>query len=197
MVVVIKYNAGNILSVTNALTRINAKWVVSDDEEVIKTADHVIFPGVGSAKSAMEYLKEKGLDKVLKEVKVPFLGICLGMQLMASFSEEGDVPLLNIIPSSVTKFDCTKGDKVPQIGWNVIEKKQSPIFKGLPEESYFYFVHSYFVPYSEHTIASCTYAGTTFSAAIQNKNYYGVQFHPEKSGMLGELLLKNFLELTC
>lgn len=197
MVTVVKYNAGNVLSVVNALDRLNKKWIVSEDKDVILGSDRVIFPGVGSAKSAIDYLKANHLDETLKSVKAPFLGICLGQQLMASFSEEGNVPLLNIFDAKVTKFDPTLGDKVPQIGWNTINYGDNPLFYNLPKVAYCYFVHSYYVPQCKQTIATCDYCGVSFSAALNYKNYYGVQFHPEKSGKIGNQILKNFLELKC
>jgi imidazole glycerol phosphate synthase, glutamine amidotransferase subunit len=198
MVTVVRYNAGNVLSVTNALTRLGAKWIVSDDEKTILSSDHVIFPGVGSAKSAMEYLNKTGLAETLKKVQAPFLGICLGQQLMASFSEEGNVPLLSIFDARVSLFNRKAGDKVPQIGWNTIKyDKDNPLFFNLSASPYCYFVHSYYVPLCSSTSAVTDYAGVPFSAALTKGNFNGVQFHPEKSGEEGSRLLKNFLELKC
>jgi glutamine amidotransferase len=192
-VVIIKYNAGNIRSVIFALERIGIKATVSDDPEIIKAADKVIFPGVGEASSAMLYLKEKGLDSVIKSLKQPTLGICLGMQLLCSHSEENDVDCLGLIPQMVKKFPADAG-KVPQIGWNDISGLKSPLFANIPEHSYVYFVHGYYAAYGANTIATTTY-GLEYSAALQKENFYAVQFHPEKSGDIGQKILENFLNL--
>jgi len=192
-IVLIKYNAGNIGSVANALERIGHTCVVTDDPDQIRSADKVIFPGVGEASSTMRYLKEKGLDRVIPGLKQPVLGICLGMQLMCSWSEEGDTPALGIFSEKVLRF---RGPgKVPHMGWNSIGfDPDITLFKGLEPGCYVYFVHSYFVEKSEDTLATCDYQGS-FSAALKRENFYAVQFHPEKSGETGQRILRNFIEL--
>jgi len=190
-VVIIKYNAGNIQSVLYALERLGVHAALTDDPEEIRTADKVIFPGVGEASSAMNYLTDKKLDTLIQSLKQPFLGICLGMQLMCRFSEEGNTPGLGLFDADVKKFPAL--EKVPQIGWNTIEKLNSYLFKGISEETYFYFVHSYYAELSKHTTAQTTYC-LPFSSALEQNNFSGVQFHPEKSGDAGEILLKNFLD---
>ena len=190
--VIIKYNAGNIRSVLFALERIGVEAVVTDDPLTIRAAERVIFPGVGEASSAMAYLKEKGLDVLIPSLKQPVLGICLGMQLMCAFSEENDTSCLGIFPVTVKKFGNDKGLKVPQIGWNVISNLQSPLFNEVPDNSYVYFVHGFYVPLNDGTIATAEY-GLPYSAAIRKDNFMAVQFHPEKSGDMGEQILRNFL----
>ncbi len=191
-IVVIKYNAGNIGSVANALERLGMQCVVTDDPEEIRRADKVIFPGVGEASSTMKYLKDKKLDILIPSLKQPVLGICLGMQLMCSWSEEGDTPALNIFPEKVKLF---RGPvKVPHIGWNSVTFDPAGLFKDLEPGSYFYFVHSYFAESGPETLAVCNYSAP-FSAALQRDNFYAVQFHPEKSGVVGQKMLKNFIEL--
>lgn len=201
--VIIKYNAGNIQSVLFALERIGIDAEVTDDIEKIQQADKVIFPGVGEASSAMEYLKERKLDEVIKHLHRPLLGICLGMQLLCKHSEENDTDCLGIVPVNVKKFlpgipepDSvqSKTFKVPQIGWNNIYDLKSSLFKGVAENSYIYNVHSYYAEDSDYTIAKCNY-GTPYAAAVSHGNFYGVQFHTEKSAGTGELILKNFLDL--
>lgn len=191
-VVIIKYNAGNIRSVLFALDRIGVQAVVTDNADEIRSADRVIFPGVGEASSAMTYLREKGLDTLIPSLKQPVLGICLGMQLMCSTSEENGTDCLGIFPMTVQKFPEDKGLKVPQIGWNTISDLQSGLFSRVEESTYVYFVHGYFVPQSEFTIATATYTHP-YSAAICKDNFMAVQFHPEKSGDAGEQILRNFL----
>jgi glutamine amidotransferase len=192
--VIVKYNAGNIQSVLFALERIGAAARVTDDKEEIKSADKVIFPGVGEASSAMNYLKERSLDKVIKDLRQPVLGICLGMQLLCSFSEENDTDCLDIIPVTVKRFNYENNElKVPQIGWNNIYQLRSPLFTNVKEDSYIYNVHSYFAEDSAYTLAKCNY-GLEYAAAVGNENFYGVQFHTEKSATIGERILKNFLE---
>jgi len=191
-VVIIKYNAGNIRSVLFALDRIGVQAVVTDNADEIRSADRVIFPGVGEASSAMSYLREKGLDTLIPSLKQPVLGICLGMQLMCSTSEENGTDCLGIFPMTVQKFPEDKGLKVPQIGWNTISDLQSGLFSRVEESTYVYFVHGYFVPQSEFTIATATYTHP-YSAAICKDNFMAVQFHPEKSGDAGEQILRNFL----
>ena len=192
--VIIKYNAGNIRSVLFALERIGVEAVVSDDHEEIRNADRVIFPGVGEASSAMKYLKEKGLVEVIRSLKQPVLGICLGMQLMCEFSEENNTPCLGIFQQKVLKFPEDKGFKVPQIGWNNISNLSSPLFDCVDEQAFVYFVHGYYVESCANAIATTNYI-TNYSSAIQKDNFYAVQFHPEKSGEAGEMILRNFLFL--
>jgi glutamine amidotransferase len=202
-IIIIKYNAGNIQSVLFALERIGIEAEVTDDIEKIKKADKVIFPGVGEASSAMLYLKEKKLDTVIKDLQQPVLGICLGMQLLCRHSEENDTTCLGIVPVNVKKFqpgplepiaDWSQVCKVPQIGWNNLYDLKSPLFKGVNDDSYIYNVHSYYVEDNEYTIAKCNY-GIEYAAAIKKDNFYGVQFHAEKSSKVGEAILKNFIEL--
>jgi imidazole glycerol-phosphate synthase subunit HisH len=190
-VVVIRYNAGNIQSVLFALERLGVQATVTDDIKTIQQAGKVIFPGVGAANSAMPYLKEKGLDNVIRSLKQPFLGVCLGMQLMCNHSEEGDTECLGIFDLPVKKF--TQG-KVPHVGWNLLQVKPSSILNGLDDQSYCYFVHSYYAALGSDTAAVTDY-GTAFSSVLQRDNFYGVQFHPEKSAKTGEQILKNFLSL--
>jgi glutamine amidotransferase len=197
--VIIKYNAGNIQSVLYALERIGVNAVVTDDIEQIQKAGKVIFPGVGEASSAMRYLKEHKLDSVIKDLKQPVLGICLGMQLMCAYSEENDTACLGIFDENVRLFtpavaETGTGLKVPQIGWNNIFNLKSKLFTGLPENSYCYFVHGYYASLGDQTIATADYV-QPYSAALHKNNYYGVQFHPEKSAQTGEQILKNFLSL--
>jgi glutamine amidotransferase len=192
-VVIVKYNAGNTESVKNALKRLGIEPVLSDDVEVISTADKVIFPGVGEASSAMRYLRLKNLDRVIKSLKQPILGICLGMQLLCSYSEENNTDCLHVFPYTVRKFEVDNL-KVPQIGWNDIFDLKGALFNSVKENSFVYFVHSYYVELGEDTTAKSEY-GIEFSAAIEKENFYAVQFHPEKSGDVGEKILKNFLAL--
>ena len=191
-IVIINYGAGNIQSIKFAIQRLGYEAVLSDNEEEIRNADKVIFPGVGEASSAMAMLKSTGLDKVIPTLKQPVLGICLGMQLMCKYCEEGDTKGLNIFDVDVVKFNHNV--KVPQIGWNQIENLKSDLFKGINEKEYMYLVHSFYVPINEETIATTNY-GLKYASALQEKNFYGVQFHPEKSSKAGAQILKNFLEL--
>lgn len=191
--VIVKYNAGNIQSVLYALERIGTEAVVTDDHEKIKSADKVIFPGVGEASSAMRYLKERGLDDVLISLRQPVLGVCLGMQLMCKYSEENDTKCLGIFDEEVKQFKPTdKSIKVPQIGWNNIYNLKTTLFKGLTDNSYCYFVHGYYAALGEHTIATTDYV-QPYSSALHKNNFYGVQFHPEKSAAVGEQILTNFI----
>ncbi len=190
-VVIIKYNAGNIRSVLFALERIGVEAVVTDNPEEIRAADKVIFPGVGEASSAMEYLKEKGLDIVIKSLKQPVLGICLGMQLLCSFSEENNTECLGIFDQKVRLFP-NAGLKVPQIGWNNITQLKTNLLTDVPENAYMYFVHSYYVENCSEAIAKTDYV-VEYSSAIQKNNFYAVQFHPEKSGDAGQQILENFI----
>ena len=191
-IVIIDYGAGNVRSVQFALERLGYSAICSNDAEVIKSADKVIFPGVGEAKSAMEEIRKFGLDEVIPNLKQPVLGICLGMQLMCRFSEENNTDCLNIFPIDVLKFDQKL--KVPQIGWNVINNLRGKLYEGVEENSYMYYVHSYYIPKNEYAIALTDY-GVQYAGAIQKDNFYACQFHPEKSSGLGEQILKNFIEL--
>ena len=195
-VVIVKYNAGNIQSVQYALERIGASALVTDDHELIRSADKVIFPGVGEASTAMHYLQSKSLDVLIKELEQPVLGICLGMQLMCKYSEENDTDCMGIFDEQVKLFQPEKsaGLKVPQIGWNTISDLSTRLFKDVPENSFCYFVHGYYASKGEHTIATTDYV-QPYSAALHRDNFYGVQFHPEKSAVVGEQILKNFLTL--
>lgn len=191
-IVIINYGAGNIQSIKFAIKRLGYEAVLSHDEEEIRSADKVIFPGVGEASSAMEMLKSTGLDKVIPTLTQPVLGICLGMQLMCKYCEEGDTNGLNIFDCDVLKFD--ESEKVPQIGWNQIENLKSDLFKGIKEKEYMYLVHSYYVPMNDEAIATTNY-GLKYASALQEKNFYGVQFHPEKSSKAGAQIVQNFLEM--
>lgn len=193
-VAIIKYNSGNVQSVQYALQRVGADSVVTDDATLIQKADKVIFPGVGHAYSAMAYLKERELDKVILDLKQPVLGICLGMQLMCSHSEEGGTACMGIFNTSIKMFESVS-HKIPQIGWNNIYSYQSVLFKGLQENAFVYTVHSYYAALCGDTVAATDYI-LPYSAALQQDNFYAVQFHPEKSGTVGETILKNFIELT-
>lgn len=190
--VIVKYNAGNIQSVLYALERIGQQAIVTDDPEQIRKAGKVIFPGVGEASTAMEYLKGRKLDELLKSLRQPVLGICLGMQLMCSYSEENDTECLGIFEEKVKKFNG-EGLKVPQIGWNNIYDLKTSLFEEVKENSFCYFVHGYYADLGKHTIATTNY-GLNYSSALHRDNFYGVQFHPEKSAAVGERILKNFLE---
>lgn len=191
-VVIIKYNAGNIRSVMFALERIGVQALVTDDHDEIRQADRVIFPGVGEASSAMNYLKEKGLDKLICSLTQPVLGICLGMQLMCSYSEENDTNCLGIFDQKVKRFPDTAGYKIPQIGWNNIYGLKSNLFSGVSDKAYMYFVHGYYVELCENAIAKTDYI-EPYSSALQKNNFYAVQFHPEKSGEAGQKILENFI----
>lgn len=191
---IVKYNAGNIQSVLYALERIGVSAIVTDDHEIIKGADKVIFPGVGEASTAMRYLEERGLDKIVKNLEQPVLGICLGMQLMCKYSEENDTKCLGIFNEDVKRYpQLTNGDfKTPQIGWNTIYDLKEDLFRNITENSYCYFVHGYYAALGEHTIATTDYM-LPYSSALNKDNFYGVQFHPEKSAEVGEQILRNFL----
>ena len=192
--VIIKYNAGNIQSVLYALERIGATAVVTDEAEQIQTADKVIFPGVGEASTAMNYLRDRKLDEVIKNLRQPVLGVCLGMQLLCAHSEENNTGCIGIFDEQVKRFaPLTTRIKVPQIGWNDIYNLDSPLFQNLTENSYCYFVHSYYAALGNNTIATASYV-QPYSAALQKNNFYGVQFHPEKSAEAGEMILRNFIE---
>jgi imidazole glycerol-phosphate synthase subunit HisH len=197
-IVIIKYNAGNIESVRNALNRIGVKAEITADHDKIRNADKVIFPGVGEASSTMDYLRKNELDKLIVSLKQPVFGICLGLQLMCSYSEENDTKCLGIFDENVMRFTPKTGEefitKVPHMGWNAISNLKSKIFSEDIENQYVYFVHSYFAGIGEHTVATCNYI-TPFSAALQKDNFYATQFHPEKSGSLGARILENFVKL--
>lgn len=192
MIVIIKYNAGNIRSVKNAVERLGYNCIVSDDEAEIVHAEKVIFPGVGEAGSAMKHLKEKGLDVLIKSLKQPVLGICLGQQLMCGYSEEGNTNCLGIFKAKVQKFPAK--ELVPHMGWNDLTIMQGELFRNIPLDGNVYFVHSYYAELCEHTVAVCNYI-FPFSAAMQKDNFYATQFHPEKSAGVGEQILLNFLKL--
>ena len=194
-VVIIRYRAGNIQSVLFALQRLGITPVLSSDPEVIAKADKVIFPGVGEASGTMQELKASGLDRTIKGLKQPFLGICLGLQLMCKHSEEGNVDCLGIFDLNVRKFNSENKElKVPHVGWNNIQNLEGPLFKGITENSYVYYVHSYYAETGNETRATTNYI-LPFSASLAKDNFYAVQFHPEKSGTVGETILKNFIEL--
>lgn len=192
MIAIVKYNAGNIQSVKNAIERLGFSCIVTNDETILKLADKVIFPGVGEASSAMKYLKDRKLDVVIKNLTQPVLGICLGQQLLCNFSEEGDTKCLGIFDANVKEFEAV--EKVPHMGWNTISNSKSALFKGISAEEDFYFVHSYYAEISNETTAVCDYI-VPFSASMQKNNFYATQFHPEKSSQVGEQLLLNFLKL--
>jgi len=192
MIAVIKYNAGNIRSVQNALSRLGCESIITDDSDEIRNASKVIFPGVGEAGSAMKYLRDKELDKLIISLTQPVLGICLGLQLLCRHSEEGNTKCLNIFNSDVKLFQGT--DKVPHMGWNNFISVWGDIFRGISRKDDLYYVHSYYAGISSCTTAICDYI-LPFSAAMRKDNFYAVQFHPEKSAAAGETILKNFLEL--
>ena len=193
MIGIIDYGAGNIQSLKNAFDRLKIESFLSSDIAELEKADRLVLPGVGHASKAMQNLKEKELDSFLKAYQKPLLGICLGMQLMSSVSEEGETVCLNIFPEQVIKFKSNTL-KIPKMGWNQIENNRSQLFDNIDSASYFYFVHSFYMPRCDETIASANY-GIQYSAAIKTNNFFGVQFHPEKSGKAGLQLLKNFSEL--
>lgn len=191
-IVIIKYNAGNIRSVDFALRRMGVEAEITDDQQQIRSADKVIFPGVGAAASTMDYLSSRGLDQLIKSLEQPVLGICLGQQLMCDWSEEGDTKCIGIFDQPVLKFPPQ--DKVPHMGWNQLLEPKGDLFRGVEAGAYVYFVHSYYVPVCENTAAACHYI-TEFSASMQKDNFYATQFHPEKSGPTGQKILENFIAL--
>jgi glutamine amidotransferase len=196
-VVLIKYNAGNVQSVLYALERLGVEAELTDEVEKIRAADRVIFPGQGEASSAMAYLKERNLDQVIREIKQPFLGVCLGLQLLCTHTEENDTDCLGIFPVKVKRFipSASEKEKVPHVGWNSLENLvKNPLLKDLPDSKFMYYVHSYFAELGEHTLATTSYIHD-FTAILHRNNYWAIQAHPEKSGALGEKLLENFLDL--
>lgn len=195
-VAILKYNAGNIFSVINSLRRLGVDPVLTDDSATLKAADRVLFPGQGEASTAMTYLKERGLDKVIKSLRQPVLGICIGQQLLCRHSEEGDVDCIGIFDADVRKFKPTRHeDKVPVMGWNSLYDLNDGLFKRLDEGEHVYFIHSYYVPLCENTIAKADYIHP-YSAALRKDNFFTTQFHPEKSGDVGETIIRNFLEMN-
>ncbi len=194
-IAIVKYNAGNIYSVVNALKRLGIEPLLTDDAELLAKADKVLFPGQGEASGAMSYLKERRLDEVIKNLKQPVLGICVGQQLLCKHSEEGSTDCIGIFDAEVKRFCPTRHeDKVPAMGWNALYNTKSPLFKGFTDNEFVYFVHSYYVPLCDATIATADYI-LPYSAALCKDNFYSTQFHPEKSGSVGERILKNFLEI--
>ena len=194
-VAIVKYNAGNIYSVVNALKRLGVDPLLTDDTEQLQKADCVLFPGQGEARGAMEYLQARRLDEVIRSLRQPVLGICVGQQLLCKHSEEGDVDCIGIFDAEVKRFSPTRHeDKVPCMGWNSLDVKDDELMKGLGEEPYVYFVHSYYVPVCADTIATADYI-QPYSAAMHRDNFYACQFHPEKSGKVGEQILRNFLDI--
>ena len=195
MIAIIKYKAGNTASVANALDRLGAKFYFAETPDELEKAKAVIFPGVGHAGAAMKSLQDRGVDEWLKQTEKPVLGICVGMQLLFESSSEGDTVGLGIIPGSLKKFDEEKA-KVPHMGWNKLQDTQKhPILKNLIDKHYLYFVHSYYAPVCEHTLATCNYIND-FAAIVAKDNFIGVQFHPEKSGSVGSMILQNYLDLV-
>ena len=192
-VAIVKYNAGNVESVKNALNRLGVDPLLTDDAGELRQADKVIFPGVGEASTAMRYLRERNLDEAIKSLKQPVLGVCLGMQLLCEFSEENNTDCLGILPYTVRKFESADL-KIPQMGWNNIFDLKSGLFAGVAENDFVYFVHSFYVEIGAETVATADY-GLKFSAAVRHENFYAVQFHAEKSGAVGERILENFLKI--
>lgn len=194
-VAIVKYNAGNIYSVVNALRRLGIDPLLTDDAEQLRKADRVLFPGQGEARGAMDYLKARRLDEVIRDLKQPVFGICVGQQLLCKHSEEGDVDCIGVFDAEVKRFQPQRHeDKVPCMGWNIIEKRDNKLFEGLGDHPYVYFVHSYYVPLCADTAAVADYI-LPYSAAMHRDNFYACQFHPEKSGKVGEQIIKNFLKL--
>jgi imidazole glycerol-phosphate synthase subunit HisH len=197
-IAIINYDAGNIRSVIFALERLGVQPILTADADIIRSADKVIFPGQGEASSAMRSLRERNLDKLIPDLKQPFLGVCVGMQLLCAHSEENDTPCLGVIPQKVVKFPTDKGIKVPQIGWNrlniVSQNNPSTIINHQFQDEWFYFVHSYYVETGEYTTATANYGGE-FSACLRKDNFHAAQFHPEKSSKAGQQLIQNFLDI--
>lgn len=196
MIAIIDYDMGNLRSLENALDRLGAAYTVTADPDTIRRADKVILPGVGHAGLAMDNLVERGLPDVIRSLRQPVLGICVGMQVLCRDSEEAPgKPCLGVFDAHVRRFSPAPGSKVPHMGWNDIRNLEGKLFKDLPSGSYLYFVHSYYAGPCPDTVATCWYAGEMFSAALRYENFYGTQFHPEKSGSVGERILQNFLAL--
>ncbi len=192
-VAIVRYNAGNILSVINAVKRLGVEPVLTDDAATLRRADRVIFPGQGEARSAMRYLRERGLDAVLRSLTQPVLGICIGLQLLCRHTEENDTEGLGVFAERVRRFPPT--GKVPHVGWNTLDDATGPLFDGLPATPYVYYLHSYYAETGPDTLATTDYL-VPFSAALHRDNFFAVQFHPEKSGPVGETILRNFLNLS-
>lgn len=192
-VVIIKYNAGNVQSVMYALDRIGVNYILSDNPEIIQSADRIIFPGVGEASTAMKSLRNNNLDHLIPQLKQPFLGTCVGMQLLCEYSEENDTKCLGVFQNSILKFPKTEGFKIPQTGWNDIYELQSPLLKGVKENSYVYYNHGYYAPLCENTIAKTNYI-LEYSAVLQKNNFYACQFHSEISGDIGQKIFENFMK---
>ncbi len=195
MIAVIDYDMGNLCSVGNALSRLGAEWKLTADHDEILRADRVLLPGVGNDAEAMVRLRERGLCELIRGLRRPVLGICVGMQVMCRYSEEGDVDCLGIFDAKVRRFPDEEGLKVPHVGWNSINNLETKLLKGVDKGAYVYYVHSYYAPLCPDTIATTRYGATMFSAALKYENFYGTQFHPEKSGDVGEQIIKNFLAL--
>lgn len=192
---IVKYNAGNIFSVINSLERLGVEPIWTDDPEIIMSSDRVIFPGQGEARTAMEYLRSHKLDEVIANLKQPVLGICIGQQLLCQHSEEGDTDCIGIFPINVRRFQPERHEqKVPAMGWNALTNLKTDLYKGLTEKDYVYFVHSYYCEMCDYTIATANYIHP-YSASLHKDNFFATQFHPEKSGRVGETIIKNFLEL--
>lgn len=192
---IVKYNAGNIFSVINSLERLGVEPIWTDDPEIIMSSDRVIFPGQGEARTAMEYLRSHKLDQVIANLKQPVLGICIGQQLLCQHSEEGDTDCIGIFPIDVRRFQPERHEqKVPAMGWNALTDLKTDLYKGLTEKDYVYFVHSYYCEMCDYTIATANYIHP-YSASLHKDNFFATQFHPEKSGRVGETIIKNFLEL--
>ena len=201
MIAIIDYNTGNLKSLENALTRLGAEYVVTSGENVVRSAERVLLPGVGEASSAMDNLRLTGLDKVIPTLTVPVLGICIGMQLMCLHSDEGNVDGMGVFHTCVRRFSPEDSSpeeriKIPHVGWNSVSASASPLFDGIPSGAWFYYVHSFFAETCTDTIASTSYGKRTFSASLRRDNFFGVQFHPEKSGAIGSRLLSNFLKMS-
>ena len=195
-VVIVKYNAGNIYSVVNAVRRLGIEPLVTDNVVDIQSADCVLFPGQGEAAFTMKYLRDKGLDKVICDLKQPVLGICIGMQLMCSHSEEGNTDCLGIFDAKVQRFIAQNHyDKIPHMGWNSLCNLKTPLYDGINEGDFVYFIHSFYVPQNKFSIADCNYI-QPFCASMHRDNFYATQFHPEKSGRVGERIIRNFIELS-
>lgn len=196
-IAIVNYDAGNVHSVVNAFRRIGVEPELTADAETIRTADRVVFPGQGEASTTMKSLRRLGLDRLIPNLTQPVLGICIGMQLMCRESAEGETPCLGIFDERVERFSprLRQEEKVPHMGWNTLEGASSPLFRGIGDGTFVYFIHSYYVPQNGFTIATANYCGIGFSAAMRRDNFYATQFHPEKSGKAGERILRNFLEL--